>query len=152
MVNKEERTLTIVKPDGVQRGLIGEILKRYEQTGLKLIGAKLTVPTEAQVVSHYLVDPDWKRKVGEKTMKSYQAKGLVPPESDPEKIGELHKWMYDSASLSYLLKSCGFADINKTDWNVSKITGWVKYSFDESRDKNKPRKPDSFYMEAKKLI
>ncbi|KKS06202.1 MAG: Methyltransferase type 11 [Parcubacteria group bacterium GW2011_GWB1_41_4] len=68
------------------------------------------------------------------------------------KIGELHKWMYDSASLSYLLKSCGFADINKTDWNVSKITGWVKYSFDESRDKNKPRKPDSFYMEAKKLI
>ncbi len=70
---------------------------------------------------------------------------------DPEKIGELHKWMYDSASLSYLLKSCGFADINKTDWNVSKITGWVKYSFDESRDKNKPRKPDSFYMEAKKI-
>lgn len=37
----EERTLIIIKPDGVQRGLIGEVLKRYEAKGLKLIGIKM---------------------------------------------------------------------------------------------------------------
>ena len=36
-----EQTLILVKPDGVQRGLVGEIISRYEQRGLKLIGLKL---------------------------------------------------------------------------------------------------------------
>lgn len=69
---------------------------------------------------------------------------------DPRKIGEVHQWMYDSVSLGYLLKGCGFVDINKVDWNVSEIENWEKFSFDESKDKGKPRKPDSFYLEARK--
>ena len=42
----DERTLVIIKPDGVQRGLIGEIIKRYEEVGLKLVGMKMMVPSE----------------------------------------------------------------------------------------------------------
>jgi len=43
---KKERTLVIIKPDGVQRTLIGEIIKRYERAGLKLVVMKMVVPTE----------------------------------------------------------------------------------------------------------
>ena len=50
-----ERTLILVKPDGVQRGLIGEILGRFERKGLKVIGLRLlTVPTE-MAERHYAV-------------------------------------------------------------------------------------------------
>lgn len=48
-----ERTLIIVKPDGVQRGLTGEIIKRFEQRGLRLIGMKFTQVTEALARKHY---------------------------------------------------------------------------------------------------
>ena len=48
-----ERTLIIAKPDAVQRGLIGEIVRRLEQKGLKLIGIKMTSLNEARLKSHY---------------------------------------------------------------------------------------------------
>lgn len=48
-----ERTLIIAKPDAVQRGLIGEIIRRLEQKGLKLIGIKMTSLDEARLKSHY---------------------------------------------------------------------------------------------------
>jgi nucleoside-diphosphate kinase len=84
----KEQTLVLIKPDGVQRSLIGEIIKRYERTGLKLVGLKIVVPEKEQVKKHYLIDPEWKRKVGEKAMASYEKKGLEPPSKDPVEIGE----------------------------------------------------------------
>ena len=54
---KKEKTLVLIKPDGVQRGLIGEIIKRYERTGLKLVALKMVVPTDEMVERHYLIDP-----------------------------------------------------------------------------------------------
>ncbi|OPH60913.1 nucleoside-diphosphate kinase [Paenibacillus ferrarius] len=48
-----EKTFLMVKPDGVQRGLIGEIVKRFEQKGFQLIGGKLTMVTRAQAEFHY---------------------------------------------------------------------------------------------------
>jgi len=59
---KDEQTLVLIKPDGVQRSLIGEIIKRYEQTGLKLVALKLILPNEEIIERHYLIDPEWKRK------------------------------------------------------------------------------------------
>ncbi|MEW5805142.1 MAG: nucleoside-diphosphate kinase [Patescibacteria group bacterium] len=85
---KQERTLAVIKPDGVQRGLIGEVIKRYERSGLKLISLKLIVPTEELIEKHYLVDPDWKKKVGEKSIQAYKDKGLEPAETEPGKAGE----------------------------------------------------------------
>jgi len=85
---KNEKTLVLIKPDGVQRGLIGEIIKRYEQSGLKLVGLKLILPTEELVERQYLIDPEWKKKTGEKSIDAYRAKGLEPPALDPEKMGE----------------------------------------------------------------
>ena len=51
----KERTLIILKPDAVQRGLIGDIVGRFEKIGLKIIGAKFFIPTEELLNKHYPV-------------------------------------------------------------------------------------------------
>jgi nucleoside-diphosphate kinase len=86
---KTERTLVIIKPDGIQRSLIGEIIQRYERVGLKLTAMKMIVPTQAQVLKHYTMDPEWRVKTGLKTIKGYEDKGLKPPYTDPLKITEI---------------------------------------------------------------
>ncbi len=48
-----QRTFVAVKPDGVQRGLVGEIIRRLERSGLKLIGMKLTRVSTASANKHY---------------------------------------------------------------------------------------------------
>lgn len=80
---KEEQTLVLIKPDGIQRSLTGEIIKRYERIGLKLVGLKMLVPTPDFVEQHYVLDPTWKQKAGEKAIASYVKKGLQPPSQDP---------------------------------------------------------------------
>jgi nucleoside-diphosphate kinase len=50
---KKERTFVAIKPDGVQRSLIGEVIQRFERVGLKLVGIKLVLATEEHVEKHY---------------------------------------------------------------------------------------------------
>lgn len=82
----KERSLVIIKPDGVQRSLIGEIIKHYEKVGLKLLAIKMLVPTAEHIEKHYTLDPEWRRITGEKTIKGYLDKGLTPPSMDPLEI------------------------------------------------------------------
>lgn len=84
---KNEKSLVIIKPDGIQRSLVGEIIKRYERSGLKLIGLKIIVPTEDLIEKHYLLDPNWKRNVGEKAINSYKNQNKKPPSEDPIVVG-----------------------------------------------------------------
>ncbi|MBU2503888.1 MAG: nucleoside-diphosphate kinase [Nanoarchaeota archaeon] len=51
-----EQTLVLIKPDGVQRGLIGEVIKRFEQRGLKIVGLKLTHADNDLAQKHYTED------------------------------------------------------------------------------------------------
>ncbi|PKL72671.1 nucleoside-diphosphate kinase [Candidatus Kuenenbacteria bacterium HGW-Kuenenbacteria-1] len=83
---KKERTLVIIKPDGVQRSLMGEIINRYERVGLKLVAIKMLIPNVEHIEKHYTLDPNWRRITGEKTIKGYIAKGLTPPSEDPFEI------------------------------------------------------------------
>ena len=55
-----ERTFIAIKPDGVQRGLVGEIIKRFEQRGYKLVAMKLCRPGKEHLEKHY---DDLKSKV-----------------------------------------------------------------------------------------
>lgn len=89
MEHSKERTLVIIKPDGIQRSLVGEIINRIEKVGLKLIGMKMIVPTADHVRAHYSIDPNWKIMVGEKSIESYKKKGQVPPSEDPKEIGDM---------------------------------------------------------------
>ncbi|MCX6703734.1 MAG: nucleoside-diphosphate kinase [Candidatus Zambryskibacteria bacterium] len=117
-----EKTLVIIKPDGVQRSLIGELIKRYERIGLKLVGSKMLIPSKEMVESHYTVDPEWKRKAGEKVIKNYEVKGLMPPSLDPlvasEKIlGRLKKYMSSGPVVALVWQGAHSVAI------VRKITG-----------------------------
>ena len=65
-----QRTLVLIKPDGVQRGLVGEIIKRFEQRGLKIIALKLTKVDDELAKRHYTEDISKRRgeKVREKLL------------------------------------------------------------------------------------
>ena len=83
---KTERTLVILKPDAVQRGLMGEVIKRFENVGLKMVASKMILAKAEHVEKHYTLDPEWRRITGEKTIAGYKDKGLVPPSEDPYEI------------------------------------------------------------------
>jgi nucleoside-diphosphate kinase len=70
-----ERTLAIIKPDGVQRGLVGEILGRFERAGLKIVGMKMVWPTQELVAQHYTSDENYLQSVGEKALENARQQG-----------------------------------------------------------------------------
>src|SRR3989344_4250755 len=80
---KQEQTLVIIKPDGVQRSLVGDIIQRFERVGLKLVSIKMMVTTPEHIEKHYTLDPNWRKQNGEKTIQGYRDKGLTPPTEDP---------------------------------------------------------------------
>jgi len=73
---RRERTLVLVKPDGVQRGLVGEILARFERAGLKLVGLKMVRASRELLEQHYPADEAFLRTIGSKTAEAFQAYGL----------------------------------------------------------------------------
>lgn len=93
---KNERTFVIIKPDGIQRSLMGEIIGRFERVGLKLVAMKMMLPEKAHVEQHYTLDPEWRRITGEKTIKGYTDKGQTPWTTDPfEVTDKVLKYLQD---------------------------------------------------------
>ena len=84
---KKERSFVIIKPDGVQRSLIGDIIGRFERTGLKLVGLKLTVPDSDRIWKHYDKDDAWFIKKGTNIAKEREAAGLSA-EKEPIEYGK----------------------------------------------------------------
>lgn len=76
-----EQTLVIVKPDGVQRGLLGEVLGRFEKVGLKIIGMKMVWADEELVGKHYEDDEAYLTGVGEKALENAKEKGVEMKET-----------------------------------------------------------------------
>lgn len=72
---KKERTFVILKPDAIQRGLIGEIIQRFERIGLKIVGMKMHIADEAKLWEHYHKDEAWFLKKGEKILANKQSLG-----------------------------------------------------------------------------
>ncbi len=71
----QERSLVLLKTDAVQRSLVGEIIKRFEQTGLKISGMKMLSATEAQLLDHYNKDDEWYTTKGEGIVKDLKEMG-----------------------------------------------------------------------------
>jgi nucleoside-diphosphate kinase len=96
----KQKALLIIKPDGVQRGIIGKIITRFEQVGLKVIGLKLEWATKDKIISHYPETDAWLGKVGQRTLTNYAKKGLdaktVFKTDDAVSIGKIVKsWLVD---------------------------------------------------------
>lgn len=73
-----EQTFVMVKPDGVMRGLMGEIIKRFEQRGLKIIALKMTQASFEQVNNFYPKDEVWVRRLGQKGLMAFEEYNLNP--------------------------------------------------------------------------
>jgi nucleoside-diphosphate kinase len=119
---KFEQTLVLIKPDGIQRTLVGEIIGRFERIGLKLVGIKMILPSEDHIEKHYTLDPAWRRVTGEKTIKGYRDKGLTPPSEDPLKITgrileHLKKYMTSCPVIAMVWQGAHAVEL------VRKITG-----------------------------
>lgn len=71
----QERSLVILKPDTVQRSLVGEVIKRFEKTGLKLSAMKMIVPTEAQLLTHYNKTDEWFERKGKGVIEDLKSQG-----------------------------------------------------------------------------
>jgi nucleoside-diphosphate kinase len=88
-----ERTFCMIKPDGVMRGLTGDIISRIERAGLKIVAMKMVLPTEAQVKAHYPVsDEAWVTRLGSKSLGSFDNLTVTAEEilgtTDKKQIGE----------------------------------------------------------------
>ena len=78
MVNpKKEQSFVILKPDAIQRSLMGELIHRLERTGLKMIAMKMTMATEDQCWKHYNKDEAWFLAKGEKVLENRNKAGLL---------------------------------------------------------------------------
>lgn len=90
---KEEKTVLLIKPDGVKRGLIGEIISRIEKRGLKIISMRMLVASEDKARKHYPGTEGWLVGMGNKTLENYEKYGKDPIKevgtSDPLKIGNM---------------------------------------------------------------
>lgn len=118
---KHERSFVIVKPDGVQRSLIGEILSRFERTGLKLVALKMTVLDKDRIWKHYDKDDEWFIKKGTKIVADRQAAGLSaekePIEYGKDIIRALEKYMTSGPIVLMVWEGNNAVDI------VTKLVG-----------------------------
>lgn len=100
---RNERTLVFLKPDGVQRGLIGAVLARFERAGLKVAGMKMAHAGRDLLERHYPGDESFLRTLGGKTKEAFAAYGLdVKAQTgtdDPLEIGrQVRGWLLDYIS------------------------------------------------------
>ncbi|EKD56951.1 MAG: hypothetical protein ACD_58C00038G0003 [uncultured bacterium] len=94
---REEKTVLLVKPDGVKRGLIGDIISRIEKRGLKIISMRMLEATDEKARKHYPGTEAWLIGMGNKTLENYQKYGKDPIKEigtkDPLEIGnKVYNW------------------------------------------------------------
>ena len=96
-----EKTVVLVKPDGVKRGLIGEIISRFEKAGLKIKSLKMIWIEEGLAKQHYPESrTELLKGIGQKTLDTYEKYGMDPNEDfgkmGAEEIGKLvNSWNID---------------------------------------------------------
>ena len=96
-----EKTLVLLKPDAVERRLVGEIVSRFEKAGLKIVATKMVRPDEGLAHKHYPTDrKEFIEGMGHKTLESHQEVGQDPKAifatDDPYEVGlKLQEWLVD---------------------------------------------------------
>lgn len=88
-----EKSVVLIKPDGVKRGLVGEIVARFEKAGIKIVAMKMVGVDREFATKHYGFNDEWFENVGKKVKEFYKEKGLDPGEGilemENKKIGKL---------------------------------------------------------------
>jgi len=122
----QERTLIILKPDAVQRSLIGEVIKRFERTGLKCTAMKMIMADEATLLKHYNKDDEWFLKKGTRAVEDLKAHDL-PVEKEAIEYGKdmirtIVKYMTAAPVIIMILEGSKAVDV------VTKLVGTTEPS------------------------
>jgi nucleoside-diphosphate kinase len=95
-----EKTLVLIKPDAVQRGIIGEIISRFERCGLKIVAMKMVYASKEMAGDHYADDESWLIAMGEKTRENYERKGVKMDKTPLEHGKMVRQQLIDFISMS----------------------------------------------------
>jgi len=103
-----KKTVVLIKPDGVQRRLVGEILARFEKIGFKILAMKMIWVSKGHVAKHYKNEREYLTGIGKRTLADYEKFGFDANESlgtkDPYKIGQkVRHWNMEALSESPLV-------------------------------------------------
>lgn len=106
---KEEKTFVMIKPDGVKKGLIGEIINRLERRDLKVVALEMFQPTKEQIDNHYPKEEAWVRRLGQKTFATYEKYGYDAMEevgtTDDLEVGQMVRgWLIQFMTSAPLVR------------------------------------------------
>ena len=105
---QKQKTLVLIKPDGVQRSLIGEFISRFERVGLKIIGLKIFIPTQEQIQEQYGPSEQEIEALGKRSIEAQRKKGIeakmAPLEQGKAIIGRLKKFMLSGPIIAIILQ------------------------------------------------
>ena len=87
MQPQKEKTLVLLKPDAVQRNLIGEIISRFEKMGLKIIAMKFVIPTKEEAYKHYVKNEEEIIALGSRSIENKKKSG-IESNDDPKVLGQ----------------------------------------------------------------
>lgn len=96
-----QRTLVLIKPDGVEKRLIGRIITRFEEAGLRIVGLGITKPSRTILEKHYPLTRSWVTNLGENTRKDLEELGLkncleIFKVKNTYQLGlKIRKWLID---------------------------------------------------------
>lgn len=102
---QKEQTLILAKPDALQRGIVGEIIKRFESRGFKVVGLKMIKPTTDHIKKHYLATKEQLEGMGNKSLENLKLLGLdvkkVLGTDNALEIGKMiNNWNFEFLSSS----------------------------------------------------
>jgi len=105
----KERTLVLIKPDAMQRSIVGKIISRFEDTGLKIAAMKMVWADEAMASAHYTLDMAWANNVFNKTKAVYEKEKKQMEYKTPEELGKtvqswLVKFLKESPIIAFILE------------------------------------------------
>ena len=106
---KKERTFVLIKPDGVQRSLMGEIISRFESVGLKTVAMKMIIPTNEQIEAQYGGTKEEITALGQRSIDAQREKYGREPDKNAFEQGKfiveaLKKFMSSGPVLTMVLE------------------------------------------------
>ena len=93
---KVERTLILAKQDAIHRGLVGGIVKRFEQKGMRLAAMKLVIAAQEILEQHYTKDEAMQTETGERTIETWKKQGKEITETPLEIGNRIRQWNIDA--------------------------------------------------------
>jgi nucleoside-diphosphate kinase len=141
---KKEKTFIILKPDTVQRGLVGEVIKRIERIGLKIVAMKMMQADEKLIFKHYNKDDAWYQRKGQGIVDNRTKLGM-PIEKEAIEYGKdiIRKMVHYMAACPVV---CMMVEGNQSQAIVKRLVGGTEPTVADTGTIRGDFANDSYYM------